>query len=135
MIVLDESIQDDLLRNAIAAWYSGKVELIENLRPDTIIKDEAMPTLLRRANYPTFITVNVKDFWRKTPANNSYCIIAFVVPQEDALKLSSPLRELLKLPQFSTKNRRMGTVIRVKPTEIRYYDTKRQQFSLQWDGW
>ena len=65
MIVVDENIHDEAILAEISAWYCGKVISVLDLRPRTIIKDEAIPTLLLKANQPTFITINVSDFWRK----------------------------------------------------------------------
>lgn len=57
MIVLDEELQGLGLEQAIAHWYRGAVLVVKQLRPGTVIKDEAIPTLLRRANQPTFVTI------------------------------------------------------------------------------
>ena len=68
MIIVDEQIHGERIRSAIAAWYSGQVESITSLRPNTVIKDDAIPTLLKQVRQPTFITINADDFWRRTPA-------------------------------------------------------------------
>lgn len=57
MIVLDEELQGLGLEEAISAWYRGSVILIKSLRPGTVIKDEAIPSLLHQAKLPTFITI------------------------------------------------------------------------------
>ena len=49
MIVLDEQLLGRGLERDIAQWYRGTVQFITDLRPHTIIKDEAIPVLLRRA--------------------------------------------------------------------------------------
>jgi hypothetical protein len=54
MIVLDEELQGLGLEEAIAHWYRGAVLIVKQLRPGTVIKDEAIPMLLRRAEQPTF---------------------------------------------------------------------------------
>ena len=48
MIVFDENVHQRSIMDAVAAWYRGRVISVTVLRPDTIIKDEAIPTLLRR---------------------------------------------------------------------------------------
>jgi len=63
MIVLDENLHDRRIIQAIAIWYSGQVVSVTTLRPRSIIKDDAIPILLRRTTLPTFITINVADFW------------------------------------------------------------------------
>ena len=58
MIVLDEQLQGLGLGEAIARWYRGAIVVVKQLRPGTVIKDEAIPTLLRQAKQPTFATIN-----------------------------------------------------------------------------
>ncbi len=65
MIVLDEQLLGLNLDQDIASWYAGAVLFITDLRPGTIIKDDAIPALLRRQQQPTFVTINERDFWRK----------------------------------------------------------------------
>jgi len=65
MIVLDEQLLGRDLDSEIARWYPGNVRFIIDLRPGTVIKDDAIPALLREQSLPTFVTINVRDFWRK----------------------------------------------------------------------
>jgi len=64
MIILDEELQGLGLEAAIARWYRGAVLVVTQLRPGSVIKDEAIPTLLRQVKQPTFVTINHADFWR-----------------------------------------------------------------------
>jgi len=72
MIVLDEQLQGLELEDAISRWYHGAVLSVKQLRPGTVIKDEAIPLLLRRLKQPTFVTINDTDFWRRVPADNAH---------------------------------------------------------------
>ncbi len=45
MIVLDEQLLGRGIEHNIARWYRGKVQFITELRPKTVIKDDAIPTL------------------------------------------------------------------------------------------
>lgn len=63
MIVLDEQLLCRDIEHEIARWYGGKVLFITDLRPNTIIKDDAIPGLLRQQIQPAFVTINEKDFW------------------------------------------------------------------------
>jgi len=65
MIVLDEQLLGRDLDSEIARWYPSNVRFIIDLRPGTVIKDDAIPALLREQSLPTFVTINVRDFWRK----------------------------------------------------------------------
>ena len=79
MIVLDEQLLGRGLERDIAQWYRGTVQFITDLRPHTIIKDEAIPVLLRRQAQPTLVTINERDFWRKVATDQRYCIVCFVL--------------------------------------------------------
>jgi hypothetical protein len=111
MIVFDENMHQRSIMDAVAAWYRGRVISVTVLRPDTIIKDEAIPTILRRALRPTFVTTNVEDFWQRVPAHTRYGIVCLVLPDERLQETSSLLRQLFSLPDFKTKARRMGKVV------------------------
>ena len=50
MIVLDEHLQSKGLEDKIRNWYAGTVMSVLDLRPDTVIKDEAIPGLLAQQN-------------------------------------------------------------------------------------
>ena len=77
MIVLDEQLLGRDIENQIARWYQGAVCFIVDLRPNTVIKDEAIPKLLQKESQPTFVTINESDFWRKTAINNQFCMVCF----------------------------------------------------------
>lgn len=88
MIVLDEQLLGRSLERAITAWYGGSVQFITELRPNTVIKDEAIPLLLRQQRQPTFVTINERDFWQRVTIDQylrqkgSGTNEAFVVPLE-----------------------------------------------------
>jgi len=130
MIVLDENLQDRLIREAIEHWYPGQVISITKLRPQTKIKDEAIAHLLRRSTEPTFVTLNATDFWQKVPASDAYCIVAFELPNDHAAEIPRLLRNILQLDTFKTKAARMGKVIRWTPTRIEYYEANRRIIAL-----
>jgi len=56
MIVFDENAHQKTIMNAVAAWYRGRVVSITVLRPGSVIKDDVIPTLLRRVKQATFFT-------------------------------------------------------------------------------
>ena len=126
MVVLDENLKDNRIRIAIAQWYQGQVVFIRDLRPNTIIKDEAIPSLLQRVNEPTFVTINVGDFWIQTTPSSRFCIIAIEIPKERSLEIPELLRGILQLDAFKTKASRMGKVIRWTPTRIEYYEANQK---------
>lgn len=121
MIVLDEQLLGRQLETEIAKWYRGRVQFIHELRPHTVVKDEAIPALLRQQNQPTFVTINEKDFWRKVAITSHFCLVCFTLPDLRVGEIPALLRSLLQHPEFKTKAIRMGKVIRVSEKEVSYY--------------
>ena len=127
MIVLDEQLLGRGLERDIAQWYRGTVQFITDLRPHTIIKDEAIPVLLRRQAQPTFVTINERDFWRKVATDQRYCIVCFVLSDARAREIPLALRTLLRRPELRTKGQRMGKIIRVTNNDLSYYTFRDRQ--------
>ena len=99
----------------------GPCCFITDLRPQTIIKDDAVVTLLRQQSLPTFVTINERDFWRGVPPDDRYCVACFAIPDRRAREVPALLRALLRRAEFRTKAQRAGKVIRVANQEISYY--------------
>ncbi|MBM3240491.1 hypothetical protein FJZ31_29765 [Candidatus Poribacteria bacterium] len=120
----DENNHQKSVMNAVAAWYRGRVVSITALRPGSVIKDSAIPTLLRTVKQATFITTNVSDFWQRIEADSHYCIICLELPNERLNEIPALLRRLFRLSEFKTKAGRMGKVIRVSRAGIWYYQVR-----------
>jgi hypothetical protein len=121
MIVLDEQLLGRDIEKQIARWYQGAVCFIMDLRPNTVIKDDAIPKLLQKENQPTFVIINVSDFWRKTAINHQYCVVCFALPDSRVREIPARLRSLFEHPLFDTKKKRLGKVIRIAESEVSYY--------------
>jgi hypothetical protein len=121
MIVLDEQLLGRGLESEIAAWYRGSVCFIHELRPQTVVKDDVIPTLLRTQRQPTFVTINDHDFWRKVEADARFCVICFDFSDSEAGKIPPILKRLLRHPDFKTKAQRMGCVVRYTNVAVSYY--------------
>jgi hypothetical protein len=132
MIVVDESIHGRRIREAISTWYRGQVVSVKLLRLGSVVKDDGISMLLRQATQPTFVTINVNDFWLKFRADQRCCVIALALTQAQAHETPGLLRRLFRLPEFHTKAARMGKVIHVMPTYIEYYQTDRQIQRVVW---
>lgn len=78
--------------------------------------------VLRRVRQPTVVTTNVADFWRRVPTHSRYSIVCVALPNERLHELPSLLRQLLRLPEFNTKAKSMGKVIRVSPSQLQSYE-------------
>lgn len=132
MIVVDENIHDHRVMEAISAWYPGQVVSVTALRPGSVIKDDAIPGLLLKVIQPTFITINVTDFWKKIRPHNAYCIATIALPKERVREIPSLLRRLFRLSDLKTRSSRMGKVIRLAPSRIEYYEADRRVQLLLW---
>jgi hypothetical protein len=134
MLVLDEQLLGRDLDTALAHWYRGPVLFITDLRPGTVIKDDAIPNVLRQQQQATFLTINETDFWRKVDIDTHFCIICFAIPDSRAHEIVILLRAAFRLPMLRTKAQRMGKVLRVTRTTVSYYtsrDREIQTISLE----
>jgi hypothetical protein len=102
MSFLDENIT----RQSVLAglqWYEGKVVSIKTLRPNTVIKDEAIPSLLSKQKQPIFVTTDVSGFWKKVKPHPKFCIVCVPLPDYRLCELPSLLRCLFRTEGFRTK--------------------------------
>lgn len=120
--MLDEQLLGRNIDVEITKWYKGNVRFIIDLRPHSVIKDDAIPELLRQQNQPVFVTINGKDFWRKVSIDNTFCIVCFALKDSQVNKIPQLLRSLFHHSEFKTKERRMGKVIRLKNKKPEYYE-------------
>ena len=111
MIVLDEQLCRPPLEQAIKRWYKGKVICILELRPNTLVKDDVMPSLLRTVPSPTFVTSNYADFWNRIAPSPAYCAVCLKLSMDRWAEVSPILRGILAQAEFKTKKQRMGKVI------------------------
>jgi hypothetical protein len=127
MIVLDEQLLGRNVEREIKHWYRGPVVFVTELRPGTVIKDEAIPRLLRERARPTFVTINERDFWRRVDADPSFCLVCIPLSDSCVGEISPLLRSLFRHPTFRTKSARMGKVVRLTHRRASYYtsDSKR----------
>lgn len=127
MLVLDEQLLGRGLEVDIGRWYRGPVLFITDLRPGTVIKDEAIPHLLRQQNLPTFLTINETDFWRKVVIDQHFCVICFALPDSQTGAIPVLLRKVLHDPAMRAKTARMGKVLRVTRETVSYYTYRSTQ--------
>ena len=121
MLVLDEQLLGRDLDTALARWYRGPVLFITDLRPGTVIKDDAIPVLLRQQHQATFLTINESDFWRKVTIDAHFCVVCFALPDSRVGEIPTLLRAVFRLAAFQSKARRMGKVLRVTTTTVSFY--------------
>jgi len=133
VIVLDENLDEQRVRLPLASRYKGGVLSIRDLRPGSVIKDEAIPSILCGHRDCTFITTNVSDFWRRVPAHNRYCVLCVPLPSERQDEIPDLLLRFFRHELFRSARQRMGKVFRVSPSEILYYEvTGRIALKARW---
>jgi len=130
MLVLDEQLLGRNLEVELRHWYRGPVIFITELRPATVIKDEAIPTLLRQQRSPTFVTINANDFWHKVAIDPHFCVICFPLPDSQASAIPSLLHRMLRHHLFRTKASRMGKVLRVTQDTVNYYTYRNRHIRM-----
>jgi hypothetical protein len=110
---LGENLDEQRVRMPLTARYRGKVLSVRELRPGSVIKDEAVPTILCQHRNATFVTTNVSDFWRRAPTHACYCIVCVPLPTERQDELVDLLFRLLRHAAFRTarKGVRKGSLI------------------------
>lgn len=130
-IIIDEQIHVQQVFESLSAWTT--VQRVPKLRPGSVIKDEVIPHLLRHHKRTTFITINVKDFWKSKLCDRRYCIICFAIPDPKQHEIPKLLRRLFHLPEFKTRAARMGKVVHVTLDHIRYYQAGDEKMHfLRW---
>lgn len=132
MLVVDENLSDELILDAVAKGYSGQVLTVMDLRPRSIIKDDAIATLLLKLDQPTFVTINVSDFWKKARPHAGYAIVCIGVPQDRAIEVLELLRPFLRSASFKTKAARMGKVFHLLSSHIEHYGVDRKIQTTSW---
>ena len=92
MIVLDEQLLGRQIDYEIKKWYQGSVVFVRDLRPGSLVKDNAIPQLLRKKQKPTFVTINTIDFWQKVAADKKFCIVCFSIKDREVPRIPSLLK-------------------------------------------
>lgn len=126
MIVLDEQLLGRNLEREIGAWYPGAVRFITDLRPNSVIKDDAIPSILREQSQATFVTINTTDFWEIVEISADFCVICLAIPDSQVNLVPTMVRDLLSHPRFATKALRMGCVIRASANTLAFYSSSQR---------
>ena len=100
---------------ALGRWYRGPVLFITDLRPGTLIKDDAIPVLLCQQRQATFLTINEPDFWRKVAIDARFCVVCFALPDSRAREMRDLLRAVFRLPAFRPQSTPDGEGAPEKP--------------------
>lgn len=105
-LILDDQLNPTRVLEPVQRWTTAR--MLRTLRPGTLIKDDAVPLLLMQVKQPTFVTINVHDFWGRVPADRHYCIVCVDVPDERQDEVPGFLRRLFRLARIQNESRADG---------------------------
>lgn len=107
MIILDEDLDDPYVRKILERCDPGRIASVRELgfgdRDDIDI-----PVLLHEHPDCTFITANIRDYWRKIGTHRRYCIVCI-----EKAAIVEALPRLFRFALFSTRRSRCGRMILV----------------------
>ncbi len=78
------------------------------------MKDSEIISLLHNLNRPTFFTRD-DDFFERNLCHEGYCLVNTAVEKNEVAVF---IRRLLRHPEFNTKAKRMGSVVRVSHARL-----------------
>jgi hypothetical protein len=107
LIILDENILDGQ-RLILEASRLAARQIGVNLGRKGL-KDEEIVVLLRQQRNPTFFTRDT-GFYHPNLRHRSYCLVVTSVGQNE---VATFIRRFLRHPDFDTRTKRMGRVVRV----------------------
>jgi hypothetical protein len=129
-LILDDHLDVLHLVPTIQKW--SKVERLASLRPDEHILDERVPEILLTLNSPTFLTLD-HDFWNRNLCNPGYSIFVFDLEDKEQVMIPSMLRCAFRIPEFRSRAKRMGKIVRVSRKNIAYWEF--QELDLRILAW
>ena len=115
MIVLDENISESQRDHLREQRFSAHQIGFDLGRKG--MQDEEIVPLLLDLRRPTFFTCDA-GFYNRGLCHARYAIAYLQVDEDDVAEF---VRRLLRLREFNTQAKRMGTVIRVSATGISYW--------------
>jgi len=117
-LILDNDISQPVVVPPLLKWIT--VELLQQLRPGEIVRDERVPEILRTLKQPTFVTID-SDFWHRRWRHPDYCILYFYLRDDEQHLIPDLLRALFRHPEFHTRAARRGKVAWVGTDSVRYW--------------
>lgn len=127
MIILDENILEGQ-RLLLEAW-GIRVRQIGLDVGRKGLEDEQIVVLLRSLRQPTLFSRDL-GFYSPELRHPHYAIVAAAVGQYE---IAGFVRRFLRHPRFDTHAQRAGTIARLAPSGISYWELRRQREKLA--GW
>lgn len=89
------------------------------------MKDDELIPMLHQLPRPTFFTLDI-DFYKRRLCHQKYCLVYLDIKDELVAEF---VRRVLRHPEFSTKAKRMGCVIRVSPSGLTVWRVRKDRES------
>ena len=127
MNVLDENIPEDK-RQLLRSW-GIRIRQIGRDLGDEGLQDEEIVRLLHQLRGSTFFTRDA-HFYDRGLCHESYCLVWLDVAQ---FEVASFVRRVLRHPAFTSRTKRMGTVVRLDHARLYMWSLRAsEQQTLGW---
>ena len=117
-LILDDQLFPLVVQEPLSRWIT--VRRPRDLRPNEVIKDERVLTLLREVKQLTFVMIDSR-FWSRARLDEHHCILFFALTNNEQPILPTLLRRLFRVAPFRTRASRMGIVARVSTVGVEYW--------------
>jgi hypothetical protein len=122
VIILDHNIPEDQAEQLRHHRIHFRQIGFEVGRPEWDDQQEIL-RFLHASKQITFFTRDL-GFFRSSWSHANYCLVTLTVP---VLETAHYISKLLRHPQFNTRAKRNGKVIRVSTKNINFWDIRRQR--------
>jgi hypothetical protein len=122
VIILDHNIPEDQAQQLRGRRIHFRQIGFEVGRPEWDDQQEIL-RFLHATKQITFFTRDL-GFFRSSWRHTNYCLVTLTVP---VLETAHYISKLLRHPQFNTRAKRNGKVIRVSTKNINFWDIRRQR--------
>jgi hypothetical protein len=127
MNILDENILDTQ-RYFLRSWRIHVRQIGHEIGRQGI-KDEEIIPVLHQLGAVTFFTRD-SDFYKSDLCHTRYCLVCLAVEEHEVADF---IYRFLRHPEFNTKAKRMGKVIRVSHNVIRMWRLRdNEEYELLW---
>ena len=124
MNILDENIPES--QRALLKSKRIAVRQIGNDLGRKGMKDDEVISLLHQYDRPTCFTLD-SDFYDRRLCHRGYCLVHLDIEEET---VADYVRRCLRHRELDTKAKRMGRVIQVLPTGLRFWRIRQKQENL-----
>jgi len=119
MIVIDENIIESQRQQLLQSRLRVRQIGFEVGRKGMDDRDQILP-LLHQLNRVTFFTRD-DDFYLRELCHPQYCLVILAAPKD---RMANLIVQTIRYPDFNTQRKRLGRVLRVSSTGIRFWQSR-----------